>query len=238
MKAQRSTYVRYCQSAIDTLNTQYEKTKVITHRASAGAAREALIREFLTAHMPEMTSAVSGLLMDASGGRSKQQDIVFLLKTYPRLPFSSGFDLIYVEGVVATIEIKTRTNADSWKTISDNIASVRSLRPNGHVIVKIGDLLWDHSQVFTSVVTYDGPPLVNVEKSILRLPENGRPHVYLDLRRGMLVSNMGALLPLASTGSFISILDPGQAFAQYLIFLTRITSSMVLRAIDWEAYMA
>lgn len=64
--------VEYCRGAVKSLNAQYEMTNVLGHRATEGAARERLIQDFLIAHLPEMTSVVSGMIIDSTGQRSKQ----------------------------------------------------------------------------------------------------------------------------------------------------------------------
>jgi hypothetical protein len=233
----RTIYVRYCDAAIDALNAQYEMTKVIGHNASAGGVREAILRDFLAAHLPELASAVSGVIFDSTGTRSRQQDIVFVLKTFPRLPFANGCDLIYVEGVVATIEVKTRIGPADWATIGNNLASVRALTPTGNPVLTMGDLDWDGTQVFSAIVIYDGAPLQSVAKSLGKLPIEGWPHVYLDLKRGMLVQNTGVLLPQDSSDAFIVVNDPGLAFARFLVFLTKITGWTVIRGAEWNAYL-
>lgn len=233
----KTMYVRYCEAVIDALNAQYEMTKVIRHSGSAGGVREAILRDFLTAHLPELTSAVTGVIFDSAGKRSKQQDIVFVLKTFPRLPFANGCDLIYVEGVVATIEVKTRIKGSDWIEIASNLASVRALTPTGKVVLTMGNLDWDETQVFSAVVTYDGAPLSSVQKSLTKVPVEGWPHVYLDLKRGMVARKTNVLLSNEGGGDFIVIDDPALAFAHFLVFLTKITGRTVIRDADWNAYL-
>lgn len=233
----KTVYVSYCEAAIEALNAQYEMTKVIGHSGSAGGVREAIVRDFLTAHLPDLTSAVTGVIFDSTGTRSKQQDIVFVLKTFPRLPFANGCDLIYVEGVVATIEVKTRIKRADWTTIASNLASVRALAPTGHVVLTMGDLGWDETQVFSAIVIYNGAPLASVQKSLRKLPAEGWPHVYLDLKRGMLARNTNVLVQKDGNADFIVVDEPALAFARFLIFLTKITGRTVIRGVDWNAYL-
>lgn len=118
--------VEYCHGAIKALNAQYEMTNVLKHSATAGTARERLIQDFLVAHLPEMTSVVSGMIVDSNDQRSRQQDIVLMLKSMPRLPFASGHDLIFQEGTVATFEIKTGVTPTVLNDIAINIESVKN----------------------------------------------------------------------------------------------------------------
>ena len=80
-----------------------------------------MIKDFLIGHLPELVSVVSGQIFDAQNTFSRQQDIVLVLKSMPRLPFASGNDLIFQEGVVSTLEIKTNLNAVMLSQIGLNI---------------------------------------------------------------------------------------------------------------------
>jgi hypothetical protein len=252
--------IAYCRSAIDALRAQYDMTKVVHHRVSMDAVREAILRDFLAAHLPEVVTAMTGVVFDATGRYSRQQDIVLALKSFPRLPFASGVDLIYVEGVVACVEVKTKVAPSHWtggnnmgktKTpsgekrkketkslIGENIASVRVLSPSSLAGVVVGNLDWDDKRIFNAVVTYDGSGLADIRSAITNRPDNEWPDVYLDVSRGMLVLNTGFLMPLAEDVSFIEIADPAVALARFITFLTRVTGRTVLRDVNWDAYLA
>ncbi|UPG95093.1 DUF6602 domain-containing protein [Luteibacter aegosomatissinici] len=240
MAKQKKLLVNYADGALDALRAQYQMTKVISHSVTAGAAREAVLRDFLVAHLPNMSTAMSGVIFDANDRFSKQQDIVFVLKSFPRLPFVSGSDLIYVEGVIATIEVKTVITAADWRrTIGPNIASVRALTPSSKDSAVMGDLgfSWDESQIFSAVVTYGGSSLQSIQGAILMRPEVEWPDVYLDLGQGMLVRRTSGLIPGEDGAAFVTLADPAVAFAHFLIFLTRITSRLTLRDVEWGDYL-
>ncbi|SDF39944.1 DUF6602 domain-containing protein [Dyella sp. 333MFSha] len=238
MANEKKIYGRYCDAAVDALRAQYEMTKVIAHNASAGSAREAIIRDFLAAHLPEMTSPVSGVVFDSKGTYSKQQDIVFVLKSFPRLPFANGVDLIYVEGVVATVEIKTVINRSVWPSIAENLKSVRTLTPSSLGSAMLGDLdAWDETKIFSAVVTYGGASLETMRQAIVELPAETWPDVYLDLQTGMLVRNLDVLIPNGDGNDFVEIEGAGPAFARFLTYLTKITGQLVMRGVAWETYL-
>lgn len=69
------TLQRYCEAAVSTLNSQYEATKVLHHAGTAGSIREQILRDFLSAHLPELITVVSGQIFDCKGNYSKQQDV-------------------------------------------------------------------------------------------------------------------------------------------------------------------
>ncbi|MCT9116313.1 hypothetical protein N6G02_09275 [Cupriavidus gilardii] len=229
--------IEYCQGAVKALTAQFEMSKVLGHAATAGSARERLIVDFLTAHLPEMTSVVSGVIVDFEGTRSKQQDIVLMLKSMPRLPFSSGHDLIFLEGAVATFEIKTNIQPSELPEIAANIESVKRLKATSMGGTKIGVLNWPWPRIFHAIVTYDGASLKSIAEKFNDLPEAGWPDVYMDLSKGILIRNEGILIPKSGTDGFYCIDDATSGLAHFLTQLTIVTSNLSVRDVEWQQYM-
>ncbi|MDN3238059.1 DUF6602 domain-containing protein [Pseudomonas sp. WAC2] len=230
--------VEYCHGAVKALNAQYEMSNVLGHSATAGSARERLIQDFLIEHLPEMTSVVSGVIVDSNGQRSKQQDIVLMLKSMPRLPFASGHDLIFQEGAVATFEIKTQITPSILKAIALNIASVNTLVPSTLESVQLGDLDWPYTRILNVVLTYGGSALEVIERKLMELPCAGQPDVYLDLTKGILIKNDGALSGQDSSAPYIKFNDAGVGLARLLALLSKLTGRLVMRGVKWEAYIS
>ncbi|MGX9379554.1 DUF6602 domain-containing protein [Pseudomonas sp. JQ36] len=228
--------VQYCHGAVRALNAQYEMTKVLGHSVTAGSARERLIQDFLLAHLPEMTSIVSGVIIDSEGRRSKQQDIVLMLKSMPRLPFASGHDLIFQEGTVATFEIKTEITPSILEAISLNVESVKALIPSTLEGVQFGDLDWPYNRILNAVITYGGSALESIEQTLMALPEARQPDVYFDLTKGILVKNDGILIGLNGSSSFLMFNDPSIGLARLLTMLSKLSGRLVMRGVKWESY--
>lgn len=230
--------VEYCQGAVKALNAQYEMSNVLGHSATAGSARERLIQDFLIAHLPEMTSVVSGMIVDSNGRRSKQQDIVLMLKSMPRLPFASGHDLIFQEGTVATFEIKTQITPAILETIALNIESVNALVPSTLEGVQLGDLGWPYTRILNVVLTYGGSALDVIERKLIELPDAGQPDVYLDLTKGILIKNDGILFAQDGLAPYIQFNEAGIGLARLLALLSKVTGRLVMRGVQWEAYIS
>ncbi|WP_122659818.1 DUF6602 domain-containing protein [Pseudomonas viridiflava] len=229
--------VEYCQGAVKALNAQYEMSNVLGHSVTAGSARERLIQDFLIAHLPEMTSVVSGVIIDSNGRRSKQQDIVLMLRSMPRLPFASGHDLIFQEGAVATFEIKTQITPSTLDAIARNIESVNRLEPSTLEGVELGNLDWPSAKILNVVLTYGGSELDTIERKIIGLPIDGQPDVYFDLKRGILIRNDGFLFDKGSSKSYLQFNDAGVGLARLLALLSKVTGRLVMRGVKWEAYI-
>lgn len=231
------TLQRYCEAAVSILNSQYEATKVLHHAGTVGSIREQILRDFLSAHLPELITVVSGQIFDSKGNYSKQQDIVLVLKSMPRLPFASGIDLIFQEGVVATIEIKTILNSDALKMCGENIASVRKLESSVVATAAMGITHnWPLSRIITAVVTYGGDNLELVASMLTVMNDNGRPDLLLDLSKGLLVQNHGLLLPKNGNAEYLHINNPAEGFKFLLTFLSEVTGTLSARGVLWRNY--
>ncbi|MGN2435104.1 DUF6602 domain-containing protein [Pseudomonas syringae] len=230
--------VEYCQGAVKALNAQYEMSNVLGHSVTAGSARERLIQDFLIAHLPKMTSIVSGVIIDSNGQRSKQQDIVLMLRSMPRLPFTSGHDLIFQEGAVATFEIKTQITPATLDTIASNIESVNKLVPSTLEGVELGNLDWPSAKILNVVLTYGGSELDTIERKLIGLPITGQPDVYFYLTRGILIRNDGVLFDKSDSKSYLQFNDPGVGLARLLALLSKVTGRLVMRGVEWEAYIS
>lgn len=57
---------KYCESMLSILNSEYEATKVLRHASTAGSAREQIIKDFLSAHLPKLIAVISGQIFDAN----------------------------------------------------------------------------------------------------------------------------------------------------------------------------
>lgn len=230
---------QYCESSLNVLNSQYNSTKVLKHNATSGQVREQILKDFLSNHLPELVSVLSGQIIDSNDNYSKQQDIVLVLKSMPRLPFSSGSDLIFKEGVIATFEIKTKLNNNVLKSIGQNIESIRNLKSRVGAFGQMGVAHnWPINRILTSIITYEGAsfesilPIINNE-----LSENEKPDLILDLSKGLLIRNHGLLIQKQSHHEYILINEAPQGLELFLIFLTEITGTLSSKAVLWRSYL-
>lgn len=238
-KVKKSPLLEYCAGAVAALQAQYDMTKVLGHAATAGSARESLIQNFLIDHLPEMTSVVSGVIVDSKGNRSKQQDIVLMQKAMPRLRFASGHDLIFQEGTVATFEIKTSIAGQSViADIGDNIRSVRNLSSTSLAGARMGDLSWPYGRILTAILTYDGTRLSTIAQWLNNIPATDQPDLYLDFSKGILLKNDGSFDPIDQTAlTYIVVEEAARGLARFLTILARVTSAVQIREVKWSEYI-
>ncbi|MEZ8060449.1 DUF6602 domain-containing protein [Vibrio splendidus] len=234
----KKTFERYCSKSLDVLKARYETTRIVKHNATCGSIREQIIKDFLSEHLPEIVSVVSGQIFDSNDNYSKQQDLVLVSKAMPRLPFADGNDLIFLEGVISTVEIKTKINKTVLEAIGKNIASVRDLTTamsGGAMMGVTHD--WPPSRILTVIVTYEGLGSLKQYHDILNeLPEEQHPDLLLDLSKGLLVKNHGFLIPKQQGKTFLAHENPGKGFMFFLTFLIEITGTLGARSVFWRSY--
>ena len=103
----------------------------IEHLLSRGEFREGALAEILRPQIPLRFALSSGEVVNDSGRRSKQQDVL-VTDSYVAAPFlSSGRLGVHpVESVYATLQIKSRLDAAEVADAIDNVASVKLLLPD------------------------------------------------------------------------------------------------------------
>ena len=234
---------RYCTNALAILNAQYQASRLITHNTSAGSVREQVLKDFLTAHLPELVTVVSGQIIDHQDNFSKQQDLVLVLKSMPRLPFASGVDLIFQEGVIASIEIKTKLESQHLRAAGENFASVRALRSAVWAVGQMGviarDCEWPTDRILTAIICYEGMSFESVVATLGDMVEGQRPDLILNLTQGLFVRNHRMLVPQQAEQSqhmYLHSNNPAEGFRMFLTFLTEITGTVSGRAVDWRTY--
>ena len=228
----------YCESALSVLKSQYEATKVLQHNSTAGSVREQIIKDFLSNHLPESITLVSGQIFDSDDKFSKQQDIVMVLKSMPRLPFASDNDLIFQEGVISTIEIKTALNSTVLKSIGENISSVRALKSCIGASAQMGiSHSWPNNKILTSIVTYGGSKLVSHIDQIAQPESSQKPDLLLDLSQGLLIKNHGLLVQEQGDIEYVLVDNAAEGFKMFLTFLTEITGTLSARGVLWRKYL-
>lgn len=105
-----------------------EITSKIQHPSEMGAAREELLKTYLSQFLPIKYTVGNGIIVDSNESRSKQQDfIIYDAFSSPLMLKMQSLQIIPVESVYCTIEIKSTLTEDELKKCVNNIKSVRQL---------------------------------------------------------------------------------------------------------------
>lgn len=100
---------------------------LMDHASSTGLAREFVIREVLGQLLPQRVWIGTGRVIAAGALPSKQIDIVIFDAQYPAMKIPGGSYLFPIEGVIATMEVKSRLTQESLRTALENCRSVMRL---------------------------------------------------------------------------------------------------------------
>lgn len=102
---------------------------LLEHGSTIGQAREFLVKRVLKTILPPAVHIGSGKVIDSWGNSSKQIDIIIYDTRFPLMNVEGG-GLYFVEGVLATIEVKSTIDSNELKTALENCESVLTLGIN------------------------------------------------------------------------------------------------------------
>lgn len=121
----------WAKSIARVLETSFSvSSSIANHSTVLGDARESFIRDVLKRFLPSNISIGSGQIVDNEGGISKQIDLIIYRNDFPTLRTFGSADVYLIEGVVATVEVKSQLNDKSLVEALENGRSVRNLRPS------------------------------------------------------------------------------------------------------------
>jgi hypothetical protein len=94
-----------------------------------GSAREFIIHRVLRAILPPITHIGSGKVIDMKGNASRQIDIIVFDPRFPIFEIQSGIGMYPLEGVIATVEIKSTMTTKALDDALENVFSLIQLTP-------------------------------------------------------------------------------------------------------------
>lgn len=118
------------ENEIESLKAAYRNVAIVGSPPDVGRLREIFVQQVLKNMLPSTVEICSGVLFDAEDKRSNQQDIIIYRRDMPKLSFGEGPQFLFVEGALATIEVKSRIDEQDFNRAMDNIQSVKSLKIN------------------------------------------------------------------------------------------------------------
>ena len=110
------------------LERDAERAGLLSHGTSIGTAREFLIQGVLRSLLPSCVRIGAGMILDGSNDQvSKQIDIILFDSRTPAFEIHDGLGLYPVEGVLATIEVKSTLTKRTLREALENCRSVLEL---------------------------------------------------------------------------------------------------------------
>lgn len=107
----------------------YEHTQSVLEQSSdLGFAREHFIENVLRSFMPKSVVIGSGEIVDGEGQRSGQQDVIIYRADFPILTSFTPVNTYLIEGVIATIEVKSNLSTGSPNGLAAAFKGVQGVR--------------------------------------------------------------------------------------------------------------
>ena len=115
-----------------TLETEAKQAGLFDHPTMTGTAREFLIKRALKTVLPPIVHIGSGKIIDCKNNSSRQVDIIIYDSRFPIFEIEPGIGTYLIEGVIATIEVKSNLTKKGLINALENSLSVLKL----HIGVK------------------------------------------------------------------------------------------------------
>ena len=112
-----------------TLGQEAEQAGLLEHSSLVGSAREFIVKRVLRAILPPIVHIGSGKVVDSHRKKSRQIDIVIYDSRFPVFEIQSGIGIYPLEGVIATIEVKSTLTKRSLFEALENTLSLIQLTP-------------------------------------------------------------------------------------------------------------
>ncbi len=130
-------YFRLVESRIKKALEDSKIAEEYDNQVLKGRAREIFISDLLKPFLSTNFNICTGHVIDSKNGHSRQIDIiVFDSRIIPPIMLTEGEGIIPYEGVLATIEVKTKLDAGELKKSIENARSIKTLIPNFQEILK------------------------------------------------------------------------------------------------------
>ncbi len=104
-----------------TLIAQSKISRLSGHPVLQGNPREILIRDFLFSHLPSNLEIGQGAIIDVNSQpnqKKHQNDVIIYRRDFPKINLSKDDNVYFAEAVMATIEVKSYLNKNSFKNFN------------------------------------------------------------------------------------------------------------------------
>lgn len=124
------TVVEWFDRLESVLQHEAKLSGLLEHGSTVGQAREFVVTRVLKTILPATVHIGSGTVIDSNGKSSKQIDIIIYDPRFPLMTVEGGGSY-YVEGVLATIEVKSTIDSAGLEAGLENCKSVLELGVSG-----------------------------------------------------------------------------------------------------------
>lgn len=233
-----------------------QRTAQIPHPGEKGRGREDVVRSFLREYLPKRFEVGSGFIVDASGGVSRQIDIVLYDKlSAPVFPVTETQRFFPAECVAGAVSIKSSLDRRALEDAVENLISVAQLNrfASGRTEVVFGGVPspFEHSAfrgypaepIFTAVWAFDSPGVDTVARNLHELIQDLEPFHRTQLigvlNRGVVTYlDKGIIQPTYSTTAKVAFVpNADSVLPLFYMFLTNGVIRKMPLSISLRAYL-
>jgi hypothetical protein len=226
----------YFRDTANVLLAQYNRTKGQESSDNVGFNRELLCGQFLSRVLPRRVLLERGEIMDSSGNRTGQLEIVMTRDDCPALEFGAqqGAKTFLVEGVLGVIEVKSNLSGDKLQEGIAQLQLVRDLelRRSGYggsgPFVTLGRPL-------RCIFAYEGATKRTLLAKLNDPANTGTADIVCVLKRGVFVSRK-VLLRWEPDQQYIWLDGATAALAWFYLYLVSYAASFMSQGLYLANY--
>lgn len=204
-----------------------EVTNHIEHMGVRGGYRESILRKYIEQLLPKKFAVGNGIITDANGTQSKQQDF-FAYDAFNSPVFLNmeSSCVIPVESVYATVEIKSTLTRETLRQSIENIKSVKDLNIT---ILKNSFIVPSQSNfILGTIFSYTSDSVIetvaqNVNELCKDVPKEKQPSMICILDKGLIVNvskeGMKEIVTNPSDSTMWGIVENTDELNLYLYYL-------------------
>lgn len=147
------------------LESEYKLSGLISHKVTKGTKREEIMKSVIKDLLPDIFIFGDGEIINPSGIKSKQQDLILSSK-YLSILKASEISLYPVDSVIATVGIKSKLTLTTLKEDFQNIKSVKDIKKTIPTNVSNGS--WNE-QVQSNIFAFEGDSLEKMQENIEKI---------------------------------------------------------------------
>lgn len=166
-------FIYNLQEKAKSLQSEYSNlTSRLEHSGLKGTMREDILKKYLKELLPKKYEVTSGCIVDSSEKQSKQQDfIIFDNFNSPSFVESEKEQIVPIESVYATVEVKSNLTIEELRKAINNIESVHKLEKTKSTVPRLFSSLIKAPLSMIFSYTSD-TSLENIAKNLDELNEN------------------------------------------------------------------
>jgi len=158
--------VSYLNAIEKVLLAKSDAASVAGHPNLRGGPREWFIEEFLVNHLPSLWELGQGEIISgdsapkpSTNSYRNQNDIIIYRRDFPKISYSPKDKAYLIEGVVATVEIKSKLNMEEFRKAckASRKCKAQISEVQTGLGLRVHDNVWVSSHIISYVVAYDGP---------------------------------------------------------------------------------